>query len=116
MSEKNLADAIKAAQDLLDQAIAEAGEKVEAGQDNPAIKRNEGGKSFVISSSAMFGSDNWSAFFHDWKAQYRFVKELLEAKRFTDLQKMLDGKTVDQRKLAPQVIEHVKTITGKLAG
>lgn len=113
MTDKTLSERLKEVEALLDQAIVKAGIRVDQGPSNPAAMPLAGG-AFVVRSSAMFASDNWSVFFHDWKAQYAHVKELLGAHKFSELRVLLDGKAVGQQKLAPEVIEYVKKITGDL--
>lgn len=114
MPEQNLSQRLKDIAALLDHAIAEAATRVGQGPANPAALALPGGRGFTMRSSAFGASDNWSVFFHDWKAQYEHVKTLLLAKKFSELRVMLDGKSVTNQKLAPNVIEYVKKITGDL--
>jgi hypothetical protein len=115
MTEPNLSTRVIEAMRLIDEAIANSAQQLDQAPDNPAIKRVPGPtRGFVMSSSAMFASDNWTAFFHDWKAQYEFAKELLEKRRFSVLRKLLDGKSFEDRTFAPAVIEKITVITGDL--
>jgi predicted transposase YbfD/YdcC len=75
---------------------------------------------FVISSKDLFaGKGQWDVFYHDWKAQYRYVRELLTKRKFAALrtllrEEMYSDPSHGRRSLAPEVIAKIKDITGDL--
>jgi hypothetical protein len=133
-SSPNLSERLADALRLVDEAIASASQQLANGPDNPRIQRLSGSVSaFTVKLSDLTtrarmpgergtGSVNrssWSVFDHDWLAQYRYARELLEARRFAALRELLAGggyrdSSHGWRAFAPEVIEHVKAITGDL--
>lgn len=125
-----LADALR----LVDEAIAEASEQLANGPDNPRVQRFSGSVSaFTVKLSDLttrarmpgergtgpVHRTSWSVFDHDWLAQYRYARELLESRRFAALRDLLAGggyrdASHGWRAFAPEVIEHIKAVTGDL--
>lgn len=125
MKDDSLTDHLYRALALIDVAVSEAAAKVSAGPDNPAVHRIRGAGNiiaFTINFSDIGrrkGSASWDPFSHDWLAQYRYAKELIEKRKFSVLRDLLAGGTYRDpshgiRVFAPEVIEHVKAITGDL--
>lgn len=132
----NLAARLNEALRLVDEAIADAATRLGQQPDNPAIQRVGGATgAFVIRLSDMTTTKNlltkpgeepkrvsrtsWSVFDHDWLAQYRYARKLLETRRFSALREMLaNGSYRDPshglRFFAPEVIDNIKRITGYL--
>lgn len=137
----SLSEHLTRALSLIDAAVADAAARVVAGPDNPAIRRlsgsNEGagegagtgpGNTGVIAFAINFSeigrrglssSGSWDPFSHDWLAQYRYARELLEKRRFAALRDLLSGggyrdPSHGMRVFAVEVIEHIKGITGDL--
>lgn len=118
----NITERLHVALRELEAAIEEAGDQLKQQPDNPAIKRigDSRIRAFVIQSSTLFRSPYpWDPFFHDWKAQYEYAYELLKKRRFAALRDLLQAQTYldpshGRRSFAPEVIEHVKAITGDL--
>jgi len=127
---ERLADALR----LVDEAITKASEQLAAGPDSPRVQRLSGSVSaFAVRLSDLttrarmpgergtgpVQRTSWSAFDHDWLAQYRHARELLEARRFAALRQLLAGggyrdTSHGWRTFAPEVIGHIKAITGDL--
>lgn len=121
---------------LVDEAIVDASSRLGQQPDNPAIQRVGGSSgAFVIKLSDMTTTKSllgkpgeepkritrtsWSVFDHDWLAQYRYARELLESRRFSALRELLsNGSYRDpshgMRFFAPEVIDNIKRITGDL--
>lgn len=114
MVTQNLAETLKSIEAQLNQAIMETGAQLAQAPQNPKVQPLQG-SAFVTSVKSVLCANNWSAFFHDWVAQYEFVNTLLRARRFSDLKKLLSGNVVDGNRLAPEVILRVKHIVGELA-
>jgi hypothetical protein len=123
----NLSTRLAHALALIDEAIVDASSKLGSGPDNPAIKRHSdvpGLNAFSIRlSDIMKGGRSTSGkldpFTHDWLAQYRYARELVEKRKFAALRDLLAGQTYRDlshglRTFAPEVIEHIKAITGDL--
>lgn len=130
----NLTDRLADALRLVDEAITSASEQLADGPDNPRVKRLPGSVSAfeiklsdLTSRARMPGERgtgpvhraSWSVFDHDWLAQYRYARELLEARRFAALRELLAGggyrdTSHGWRAFAPEVIGHIKAITGDL--
>lgn len=123
---KSLSERLAYALALIDEAIADAASKLGTGPDNPAIRRIGGADKKLIAfnvNSSELGragrTGSWDPFSHDWLAQYRYARELVEKRKFSALRDLLSGHTYRDlshglRTFAPQVIEHVKAITGDL--
>lgn len=121
-----LAERLQQARALIDAAVADSTSRVKAGGDNPAIVRGIGGNgsrlSFTMSSSALSGGVPWTPFFHDWKAQYERVAELIEARQFASVADILEkGQFRDRNRhhaerFAPEVVAHLQTALGDLRG
>jgi hypothetical protein len=102
----------------IDDAIADVSGQLDTQPDNPKIKRASGSVSAFVISSKDIG-DRWDPFYHDWKSQYAYVRELLEKRRFSALRTLLQAQMYRDpshgtRTLAPEVIENVKGLTGDL--
>lgn len=135
----SLSEHLTRALKLIDAAVADAAARVVAGPDNPAIRRlggasegtgegagtgNTGVIAFAINFSeigrrGLSSSGSWDPFSHDWLAQYRYARELLEKRRFAALRDLLSGggyrdPSHGMRVFAAEVIEHIKGITGDL--
>ena len=120
MSSSNLTAALAESEQLLNAAINECVLKLNALPANPAAKAvSESPRAFVVSSKDVFSSDRWDPFYHHWGMQYDLVKALVISRKFAALRLLLEGQTYEDRqhgrvRLAPAVIEHVKTATGDL--
>ncbi len=115
MAHPSLASRIQEINVLLDQAIEATGRDLAAADDNPAIQRHSiRPRAFTVSSSELMRTQNWTPFFHDWKAQYAHLKELLSAKKFAAVRTLLDGKAHAGQRLAPEVIARAKPLIGEL--
>lgn len=62
--------------------------QVEELPDNPRIKRISQNTS-VMRSSDLFASGNWTARYHNFRVQYRFIVNLIEASNTIDLRRKL---------------------------
>lgn len=133
-TQPNLTERLANALRLVDEAITKASVQLAEGPDNPRVQRFSGSASaFTVKLSDLTtrarmpgergtGSvhrSSWSVFDHDWLAQYRYARELLEARRFAALRELLAGggyrdSSHGWRAFAPEVIEHIKAITGDL--
>lgn len=112
---------------LIDEAIADAAGKLGTGPDNPAIRRIGGADKKLVAFGINFSelgragrAGSWDPFTHDFLAQYRYARELVEKRKFSALRDLLAGHTYRDlshglRTFAPEVIEHVKAITGDLS-
>lgn len=116
----NLTDQVANIRLQLQEAADAASQKINAGPDNPSIDRVSK-KCFTISSSKLGSSLNLSPFFHDWRAQYEFIGDLVERGNFHDVSKIIEngsfrasGETRSSYTFAPEVVAHVKTIVGDL--
>lgn len=83
--------------------------------DNPNIKRI--GKSpncFVMSSKTLFASNNWTAFYHDFKKQYQRIVEIISTSAvehiMTNLNTIITTGRYQQDKFHPDVIDHLKNL------
>lgn len=63
--------------------------KILALPDNPRIHRL-GPRCFVMMSSDMFASGNWTAEFHDFKHQYEYIAEMIDTKQPKTVCALLD--------------------------
>ena len=104
----------------LREAAIEAADQVRAQPDNPAIQRIGGSvRAFTMRSSDL--GNNWTPFFHDWKAQYELVATLLEERKFGTVREILNtgkhrsGSTAHStQQLAEPVLERIRSIVGDL--
>ncbi len=133
----NLTERLAEALRLVDLAIQDASQQLQSQPDNPAIHRvSDRVSAFVLPLSEMTmrtrragevggppGSrgprTSWSPFDHDWLAQVRYARELLELRRFSALRALLSGGGYRDpshgfRTFAPEVIENISRITGDL--
>lgn len=131
----SLTSALAKALELVSAAVDDAAARVVCGPDNPAIRRHSTQvTAFSINFSELGkcqtsarkpgqpckpGTGNWDPFFYDWKAQYRYAQELLEGRKFGALRSLLtsEGYRDPSRGFcvfAPEVIAHIKAITGDL--
>lgn len=114
---ERLAEAVR----LVREACVQCAAEIVKLPDNPNVQRLPGsGQAMVISSAIVFKRDRWDSFFHDWPAQYNYVAELLQRRRFSALRDLLAGHGYRDpshglRSFAPEVIERVKAITGDLS-
>lgn len=101
-------------------AATEAAGQVRAQPDNPAIQRAGGSlRMFTMRSSDL--GNNWTPFFHDWKAQYELVATLLEERKFGAVREILNtgkhrsgGTAHSTQHLAEPVLERIRSIVGDL--
>lgn len=112
--ENNLASSIARAIADLTAAANEAAEKLAGGPDNPAIKRS-GPRTLTIAMKDM-GLKNWTPFYHDWKAQYNELAEMLRAHRFAAVADAATTGSIKskggKRDLAPEVVQRLRAIIG----
>lgn len=123
-SGSTLSERLAAALALIDEAIVDASARLKGQPDNPRIKRigdpEKGASAFCINFSDVLQRGNqWDVFTHDWLAQYRYARELIETRRFGALAELLStgsyrDRSHGRRSFAPEVIERVKAITGDL--
>lgn len=115
-TDDNLTARLAEALRLVDEAVTDAIKKVEGLPDNPRINRISE-RSFSIRFSDL--GKSLSVFDHDWLAQYRYVQELLQKRKFWALKELLSNGSYRDgshglRCFAPEVIENLKRITGDL--
>lgn len=121
MSTPTLANAIAHALELIDQAAEACQSELAAQPDNPAIQRLSDRPSvFTVRSCKLFAHKTWDVFYHDWRAQYRLIGQLIRAHRFGALAEVLSSHSLRVRnaglqRFAPEVVENAKRITGDLA-
>ncbi len=81
--------------------------------DNPKIKRH-GDKAFSISAKDL-GTDNWTAFYHDFNAQKRHLIEMVNDKEpvsviWDRIKKIIETGRIGVDKLNPKFISELKRI------
>lgn len=119
-NDERLASQLEQARRLIKAAAEQARSDVQRGPDNPLINRiGSNGIAFTMAAKDL--GKNWTPFFHDWKAQYELVGQLLEAERFGAVALIMQkghhnpsGGTHDRQSFAPQVIEHLRSCLGDL--
>lgn len=94
--------------------------RLEALPDNSNIKRVSRSPScFIVSSSQLTKYDNWTPFFHDHKAQYQFVIDVIERSQIETIIKKIESiiekgsyrkPNQDTVKFHPEVIKQLKGI------
>ena len=100
--------------------MAQTEKRLENAPDNPRIKRlSDNPRAFVVSSSELFRTNNWTAFAHDWKAQYKLLQSLIHERRFAAVRALLQGESIKAPplgtvRLAPEVVAHALPILGAL--
>jgi hypothetical protein len=119
MSAMNLTQQIIAAKKMIQEAAQNASAEIQSGSDNPKIQRVRSSsiRAFTLSSKNL--GDNWSPFFHDWKAQYNSISDMLEKQQFGALRELIEtghciGKGHNRVSYAPEVVERTKSIVGDL--
>jgi hypothetical protein len=120
VAQNTLAEHLVEIEAKLAAVLAETGRRLENAPDNPRIKRlSDSPRAFVVSSKELFRTDNWTAFAHDWKAQYRLLQSLIRDRRFAAVRSLLQGESIKAPqqgtvRLAPEVIAHALPILGAL--
>ena len=120
VAQNTLADQLAEIEVKLAAALAETERMLEIAPDNPRIKRlSSSPRAFVVSSAELFRANNWTAFAHDWKAQYQLLQSLIRARRFAAVRSLLQGESIKTPKLGtvrlvPEVIAHALPILGAL--
>ena len=116
----NLSGQLQALREQVNTVIDSCIKRLKSEADNPAITRLPGASTaFTVSSSELGRVDAWDTFSHDWTQQYRYLAELLEARRFAAARELLSGKRyIDPakgpRRLAPEVQALAFEIVGDL--
>jgi hypothetical protein len=111
----SIAHAVSQANTTVDEAVNHACQLLDQCPENPAASNLANNpRCFTVSSSSLLSGNNWSVFFHDWRAQFNVAKELLMTRKFGTLAKMLEGASVEGQNFAPEVIEHIKRVVGSL--
>jgi len=135
---ETLAQALSDADQLIANATSQISGLIDAigrDRDNPGIQRFPGAvNGYVTSLSTLKSAKNakppsggpssastfrMDPFFHDWRAQYTMVKELVESRRFGAVKDLLEGKKIEHEArgrvdLAPEVIENLSNVIGNL--